>query len=567
MTRELPYYYNADANEDAGDAAYRVASGVARVARAGAYVTGGALIASNGSPAPQNESHNSRIAGWSTADPHPDVPSPVVTYPDPSPDSVPPDLGTSVPAAPGLPEQQGTDAIPGFQWPFTESAPPPSVGDLSVVPGSSGEANPQWTPESDGQIFPGSGTFMPEFGAGQGYSVPGLNPASAPAGGPGPHEPGHFGEFDGADRFDYSHSAGMLPGQGLGLPGTNGLHIPGMNGFGPGGFGSGGVESGDGSDAGLPAGGHGAAFDGVGDGAGFGVWLDVDSTFEAHIGADGVWVYAESTVQLSVGDVGDQIDNFGHLLGDGFQQIPGTTGQGGHAVDPAADRLGHGVSDGSVIGSTSAASGQSSATHAAGSAAAIRTVGHARTAGDSGRDVGPRRPVGVPGPAESRPDNECGRTPINFADSGSAAMPAPAAAPAPVLAQPVAATPWQTTVQPEVASHPVANVFAAHPGPSPLTAPALAGPAWFHDRPQPLNRISDLPGREARTPRIRRDPTSGPRRSRHTPAPPPLRAPATPRCRAAGTRRGPRPARQVTTASPCPATSPAISPPCTPRPR
>src|SRR5690242_17845653 len=124
MTHELPFDDDADAGDHANDAAYRVATGVARVARAGAYVTGGALIASNGSPAPENESHNSHITGWSTADPHPDVPSPVVTYPDPSPDSVPPDLGTSAPRhtpaapAPGLalPEHHGTDAFPGLQF-------------------------------------------------------------------------------------------------------------------------------------------------------------------------------------------------------------------------------------------------------------------------------------------------------------------------------------------------------------------------------------------------------------------------------------------------------------------
>uniref|UniRef100_UPI002455E59C hypothetical protein n=1 Tax=Nocardia brasiliensis TaxID=37326 RepID=UPI002455E59C len=53
MTRDLPF--DDDATEGAertGDTAYRVATGVARVARAGAYVTGGALIAANGGGRP-----------------------------------------------------------------------------------------------------------------------------------------------------------------------------------------------------------------------------------------------------------------------------------------------------------------------------------------------------------------------------------------------------------------------------------------------------------------------------------------------------------------------------------
>src|SRR5262249_18919861 len=143
-------------------------------------------IASNGAPAPQNESHNSHITGWSTADPHPDVPSPVVTYPDPSPDSVPPDLGTSAisapaAAAPGhlLPEYQGTDAIPGFRWAFSEGGQPPA-GQSTMAPDASSGATPHWTPGS-GEIFPGSSTFMPELGDGRGFSVPGMNEASAPA--------------------------------------------------------------------------------------------------------------------------------------------------------------------------------------------------------------------------------------------------------------------------------------------------------------------------------------------------------------------------------------------------
>uniref|UniRef100_UPI002458E0E6 hypothetical protein n=1 Tax=Nocardia brasiliensis TaxID=37326 RepID=UPI002458E0E6 len=74
MTRDLPF--DDDATEGAertGDTAYRVATGVARVARAGAYVTGGALIAANGggrpaAPRSRLESMNNRWAGNNAPD-------------------------------------------------------------------------------------------------------------------------------------------------------------------------------------------------------------------------------------------------------------------------------------------------------------------------------------------------------------------------------------------------------------------------------------------------------------------------------------------------------------------
>ncbi|MEU6560351.1 hypothetical protein [Nocardia nova] len=498
MTGELPYDDDANADDDAGDAAYRVATGVARVARAGAYVTGGALIASNGAPAPQNESHNSRIAGWSTADPHPDVPSPVVTYPDPSPDSVPPDLGASAPAVPApgnvLPEQMGTDAIPGFQWSFTENGQPPA-GDVPGVPDGSGGAVPYWS-QGSGEIFPGSSSFMPEIGPGQGYAVPGMNSASAPATG----APDAAGRFPGSDAFDPSHPAGMLPGQGLGLPGANGLHIPGMNGFAPGGFGSGATESGYGTAPEQPGDGHGAVFDGVGDGPGFGVWLDVDSTLNAHVGLDGIWVQAETTAHLTVGDVGSQLDDFGQWLGAGSSHVPGVgqvPGMPGTAAE-AADPLGQGVADAAVIGAAGATSGQSGATHAAGTGVSA--------SGPSG-PIAPQAaaapaPVAPSFPAPQNPApmvNVAAPQPISPAPVAPA-LPAPVAAPAPALAQPVAATPLQTTIQPEAATHPVANVFTTHPGPSPLTAPALAVPALFDDPPRHGGSDIRLPGHDADDP-------------------------------------------------------------------
>src|SRR5690606_35877294 len=62
------------------------------VARAGAYVTGGALVASHGagsSGQSDGQQLDSWNAGWAyNSDPQPDVPSPVVTFPDPVPSFV-----------------------------------------------------------------------------------------------------------------------------------------------------------------------------------------------------------------------------------------------------------------------------------------------------------------------------------------------------------------------------------------------------------------------------------------------------------------------------------------------
>jgi hypothetical protein len=87
MARDLPFDGDEEVTERGGDTAYRIASATSRVARGGAYVTGGALIANNGGgvPAPPSEL-DSRNAGWAySADPDPDVPSPVITFPDPDP--------------------------------------------------------------------------------------------------------------------------------------------------------------------------------------------------------------------------------------------------------------------------------------------------------------------------------------------------------------------------------------------------------------------------------------------------------------------------------------------------
>ncbi|PPJ31545.1 hypothetical protein C5E45_30130 [Nocardia nova] len=545
MTRELPFDDDADAGDHANDAAYRVATGVARVARAGAYVTGGALIASNGSPAPENESHNSHITGWSTADPHPDVPSPVVTYPDLSPDSVPPDLGTSAPhppaaLAPGLalPEQRGTDAYPGLQLPFADGGRPvPGIGGLPISPDGGSTAPPfsiPGSPSHPGNPYSGNGGFSnPGFGGGQGFTIPGTHHASAPAGFglPGAPESETSGGFGVPGQPDASGAFGLpgaedavdqrqadvdttgadpyptapLPGHGLGLPGTNGLHLPGMNGFGPGGFG--GLSD--------P---HPGAFDGVGDGGNPGVFLGTEMKIDAHVGFDGIWVTTETKVDFSVGDVGHQLDDYGQWLGSGTHQIPGGatesdasgwTGQfGGPASSPhASGSAADGVAPDAAVASPGAATHAGAANGPAGAAvngpAAAAANGPGAAVPGSAAfapQSGPIATSAAPGPAPfataqtSAPvTNVAAPQPVSTAPVIATPVPA-TPAPAPALVQPVSATPLQTTIQPEAATHPIANVITTHAGPSPLTAPAVAVPALFDDRPRHAGTDAGLPG-------------------------------------------------------------------------
>ncbi|MQY20748.1 hypothetical protein [Nocardia macrotermitis] len=196
MSRDLPL--DADAEEPgdhAGDTAYRVATGVARVARAGAYVTGGALVAEGSATPRNNESHDaSRIAGWSLQDPQPNAPSPVVTYPDPAPDSVPPVLGHPGAAASDHPLLAFPNLPPGFEF-HVHIETGPDAGaeqpDLSKIPGMNS--------------FPGSDG-----------NTPGLSVVPGPSVGSGT-----------GTGTDHLPGTGNVPGLGNGMPGL-GNGVPGL---------------------------------------------------------------------------------------------------------------------------------------------------------------------------------------------------------------------------------------------------------------------------------------------------------------------------------------------------
>ncbi|UGT54150.1 hypothetical protein [Nocardia asteroides] len=457
MTRDLPLDDDAERAEGS-DTAYRVANGVARVARAGAYVTGGALVAANGTApetTPGTSNADSRYAGWSTqtvsGDPSPDAPSPVMTFPDLTD---PPE-----PAAP-------TPAVP--HGPF--GTRPPTEPEVTMV-GRSTEAESGWRPEipgSDGDTemrIPGSGETSTGFGI-PSYTPaptkPGLgldddNPFALP-GGPGLGLPGPGMGIPGFDG---------LPGQGIGIPGYDGLpgHAGGLPGFG-------GIGGPNDSVAAKPGDGP---FDGIGDMFdGFGAMVNTEWQVDAHVGLDGVWFTSQMKVTGQVGQVGDQLDDYGKWLGDGIK-VPG--GADGGMTSPTGPSLPGSSSSGvGLPGSTGAPSPGAPLPGgpAAPSTGATPLPGAAAPALPGAAPAAPLSHAPAPAPAPVAP------APAPPAPVAPAPAPVAPAAPAPVALNPVVSTPLQTTIQPDAASTPIANVFGGAAGAaSPLTAPAATAPSLF----------------------------------------------------------------------------------------
>ncbi|WP_051499141.1 hypothetical protein [Nocardia sp. BMG51109] len=562
MTRDLPMEDDdPGAGDHADDLAYRAATGVARVARAGAYVTGGALIASNGSPAPTNESHTSHITGWVSNDPQPDAPNPVITYPDPGPDSAPPPVpatATPEPVAPKYwtPPQDGGVPAPQFGtlggspgvWTGTDS-PAPTADFDEYLPGGSESFIPAPAPStgthglestqvpahgySGTSPFGLPGTDGSEFGlpgSDQGFDLPGylMHPTQAPVA--DSMSPGSGFSSFGASPFDDADPSarmfgmpgadsatpsdqGFGPSEGYGVGPSAGSHPPGADGLGTSGFGA--PDTGD-------------AFDGIGDGGMMGVYFHTESTLDVHVGLDGIWATTSTEVDVVVGDVavgdlGQQLDRYGDLLGGGtgsaaadpaapggdHPMLSGLGGQAPHAAVPGAQPAEAGGPAGAqsapAATTGSAVVGQGAPTAGpvpvAGAAPGAAPTPGAAPAGASPAPMAAATPAPMAAPAAMAPapmapapapfappapvPNISVAQPFSAAPAPIAAAPPPPPppAPAPMIAQPVAVTPWQTTIQPEAASHPIANVLVAHPGPSPLTAPAAAVPALFERGP------------------------------------------------------------------------------------
>ncbi|MBO0853068.1 MAG: hypothetical protein J2P18_04800 [Nocardia sp.] len=368
MSRELPFG-EADGGYT-GDAAYHVATSFARVARAGAYVTGGALIASNGAPAPQNAASHSPY----TPDPHAEMPSPVATYPDLAVQSA----SSDSPVAPANPAP----------------AQAMSAGDVGPIP-DQGPVGAYAT-EIDGQ----PGEFAPA-------GMDAYPTAPLPV-------------------HDLGLSTGPLPEVG-GQPPTQPQDGSAGEGSGDAGHGVSGV---------APVG-----FDGIG-GAAPGLAALAEDTTAVAAGHD--WATGTTTSEAAARGA----SSHPHSAGAGSQS-------GGTTLGNQLDDYARGVA-GNLFRPPATAIQPVSGVDAP---ASVMTVAPAVSA------------LAVPPPAVAV-------TPV------ASALPVSAVTP-PAMHSVVAATPLQTTIQPEAATHPIANVFTPPPGPSPLTAPAHAVPALFALHPQP----------------------------------------------------------------------------------
>lgn len=491
MTRDLPF--DDDETGERGDTAYQVANGVARVARGGAYVTGGALVATNGGgvPAPPGEQHlDSWNAGWArTTDPDPDVPSPVLTFPEPSADDVSgtPEIDRAASAPePLAPQAPAVDAaMPGLRIGAPPAATDSMVADsgwgYGQLPGSPGYGYGQIP------LTPGweSGASGPSTGWGGGdLELPGTGLPNLPSW-QAPELPSWWDGIGGVPDEDDPQGGFGLPGHGLGQAGHGfgtgdiGFVAPGADPLGltrmsdadavgtqqgegdaaasdPAGPGNSGRDATFG-DTGGSGGIGGGLFDGIGSDP-FGVYLGVEAgaeiathwTIDAGITSEGAYFYSDLRVEASAGarvetamgtGIGDQLDRFGEWLGT---TTPTGTGRpGAEGVVPGAG--GSGLS-GNLGGPGLGATGSGAAGFV---------------------------PPPAPLPSAAAPP-----APVHPAPVAPAAVPmavAPAVAAPPV----VAATPLQTTIQPDAATTPIANVLAPPPGPSPLTAPAAELPALF----------------------------------------------------------------------------------------
>jgi len=482
MKPDLPFDDDTAVTAPGDDTAYKIATGVARVARAGAYVTGGALVASHGTGGSEQSGEqqlDSWNAGWAyNSDPQPDVPSPVVTFPDPVPsftyDAGPlPVSGPSFGAVPA-----GPDSMVAGHGPAAQTQGGAQSHDEYP------EFDAYWRDSdtsSDGSDY-GYGTDAP-FGIDSG-AAPTEGTGSSPV--TGGYGPGHDDPSDWwrPDGFGLPGHGTDQPGYDFGAPGLGDLLEPGVNPFlpttptaGEGESGEAPAESGprgeDWYDGFDPFQGK-DPFDGVGEGAGdgFGVWIETDAyaqvwakiDVDLEIGPKGVYLTTDVRVDASAGltvkaaagnDVGEQIDKISEWM-DGSR--PGATGS----------RLGE------QSGSTSTNSGAGGTT----------TVGTG-----TGASAPSSSPAAAPAP---QPAPVVAAAPV-------APVPAPApapAAPAAAAAAPVVATPLQTTVQPEAASNPIANVIGTSPYASPLVVPAAEIPAVLDlpTRPVPPVQVPDNGG-------------------------------------------------------------------------
>ncbi|WP_327147909.1 hypothetical protein [Nocardia sp. NBC_01329] len=506
MPRDLPFDGEEEVTERGGDTAYRIASAASRVARGGAYVTGGALIANNGGgiPAPPSEL-DSRNAGWArNADPDPDVPSPVITFPDPVQTDSPGSGGDASTTMP-LPYGRTLDIQVGHPGDFDLDDYYPGLH-MEDIPGLTLEPGP-----SEGGT-PGAG-FMPGTGVPDAV-VPGVPELGAPD--PG-IPPSGFPGFEGVPGL----------GEGLPLPGNEGLGAPGEFGLpspkdafqtdifdlprfdlspdsavqavardsADADWGFDLIElvtrPGGGSDSGWFDGGSDGGIDGefildgVGgdmvfaDGFGHAPAVDSQRDLDTPAGPDGFWIASDWDLDITVGD--------GSLLDDRLDQYLDWARSASAASD-SLESVGRGPLDPGAR-TEAAPHGTEPGTDAAGSDAGVSPgpgVAASTAAAGPGAALGAAGPVPVPMSSGAIAPVPMVAAPIAPVPMAPTPVPPPVVVPVAVApaVQPVAATPLQTTVQPDAATTPMAHVFHPPAGQSPLTAPPAQVPDLFQRPPQ-----------------------------------------------------------------------------------
>ncbi|WP_067826615.1 hypothetical protein [Nocardia inohanensis] len=379
MTRDLPYDDDSEAGDNyVEDTAYRIATGVARVARAGAYVTGGALLAAGGTrgASDDNTNHDSRIVGWSEAeDPKPDEPSPTVTFPDLTADSATPPakLGPAVVSVSDQPHPDnhhyGTDA--GF-LPGTFGSLPSDATMSGYYGGGFGDAGGYTIPQPDYSAayqgyHPESGVLDGHHGN-TGVTIPwGDGQLTLPT---VPSLPSFDGE-----------PADFLPG--LKIPGADG-HLPGLpSAFLPGGLGDTGIPGALSPAPANPT--PGTDFDGVGD-SGIGMFVKTQWNVDAHVGLDGVWFKSDMKVEFDVGDVGHQYTEYQQQMGQyvkegGPAAHSAGTQPGATATNPLAPNGDSAATNPATAGAVNPAAGASADPATAGGVNPAAGAGNPATAG------------------------------------------------------------------------------------------------------------------------------------------------------------------------------------------
>lgn len=442
----------ADRESKIGDMAMYAAGGGARVAKAGAYVTGGGLVATYGSTDAVRA--DSRNTGYESDNPTPTGKPTTVSFPDygsePAEHPAPPTAGREL-HGPDMQAGvagggQGPDLTLTVRGPHNRSshstdsnsggpAQPPAPPAVPTPPGLGGGTGTGLGPQlpSPGGMgasgISASGLSAPSSAADMGSSTPGLQNFAT--------DMTHLGQTVTTLQTEMSqtpHTAYSAPGPV--------------------------------ADSGHPiaeAGGHGDLFAGVGDANGFGAFVSTQWSADAGIGSHGIFMDSNLHVDFTIGNVSAQEAELARDLNNGIGRgLDNTVGHLGDTMDsqlnPLRTKAGMPVTGGNGGYSSTGVAPANSPTSTSESGLSASGTSGLPGFGPSGTPIGP---VGGGTMAPTHTVAATTTTPATSAVS---------------LTQPALATPLQTAVQPAAATHPIADITAHAPGPSLLTSPATLVP-------------------------------------------------------------------------------------------